>query len=122
MTGTSRTLEQQRAEFAWGCVADVTGDYVNLAKGAPALVMGNGLMQALAFWQSKSKEKYHARLREQVCRWLATRKLVSGGSYSTAMADLHSCDPAVYMRATEEALEILRWIRQLASAAQNAGN
>lgn len=42
-------LEQQRAAYAWNCVQNCSSDYVNLAKSAPALVMGNGLMQTLAF-------------------------------------------------------------------------
>ena len=60
------SLDQQRAAYAWQCVQNLPKDYDKLAKGAPALIMNNGLMQALAFYQDKGKTKegvmdrYHA--------------------------------------------------------------
>ncbi len=49
-----KTLDQIRAEYAWKCVQGVDDKYKNLAKGLPALVMSNGLMQTLAFLQGKA--------------------------------------------------------------------
>ena len=69
------SLDQQRAAYAWQCVQNVPNDYDKLAKAAPALIMNNGLMQALAFYQDKGKTKegvmdrYHA-LNVHLMRWL----------------------------------------------------
>jgi V/A-type H+-transporting ATPase subunit I len=55
---TSRlTLEQKRAAHAWSKagegVARHPTDYVNDAKGLPALIMNSGLMQVMAYLQGK---------------------------------------------------------------------
>ena len=46
------TLEQKRSQAAWAMAKDglalAAGEYTNLAKAAPALIMNNGLMQTLA--------------------------------------------------------------------------
>jgi CRISPR-associated protein Cmr5 len=85
--------------------------------------MGNGLMQTLAFFTSKGKP-YHLRLCEDICEWLTERFKIppenSGrrnlGSFGAVMAFLHASEPVQYRRATDEAMELLRWIRQFASA------
>jgi CRISPR-associated protein Cmr5 len=113
----SRSLDQQRAAYAWSCVeANCSRDYANLAKGAPALVMSNGLMQTLAFYQSKGAE--HQRLARHLCGWLEQRGLARSAAFRDVMKGLHGEGSAHYLRATEETLEILRWIRQFAAAVQ----
>lgn len=110
------SLDQERAAYAWQRVGDKPDDkYVKLAKGAPALVMSNGLMQTLAFYQSKPGD--HERLLGHIVGWLAKR-LGPGfpADFDGAMQKLHGADSDLYLRATEEALEILRWIRQFAAA------
>jgi len=118
------SLEQHRAYYAWQQVTDhVDKKYANLAKAAPSLVMGNGLMQTLAFFKSKG-ESHHLRLCEDICRWLMERFKIppekSGkkdlGSFGATMVFLHGSEPVQYRRATDEAMELLRWIRQFASA------
>lgn len=115
------TLEQQRAQFAWACAQEgvaVSGvDYRNLAKAAPALIMNNGLMQTLAFYQDKDKD-HHKALARHLRRWAMKR---AGGStadpgFQPMMQALLHATPAEYRRATDEALLILRWIRQFAAA------
>jgi CRISPR-associated protein Cmr5 len=117
-----KSLEQQRAEYAWGrvraCPKDQVERYATLAKGAPALVMGNGLMQALAFWQSR-KEDHAKRLVEDVHGRLviACRSFLAGSKdFESLMPKLQQCTSEQYMLATEECLETLRWIRQFADA------
>ncbi|BBA36062.1 CRISPR-associated Cmr5 family protein [Methylocaldum marinum] len=110
-----QTLEQQRAAFAWEKVQRCTSDYKNLAKGAPALIMNNGLMQALAFYQSKGKE-HHLSLNRHLCEWLRQRAIVGDASFAGTMAELHQAGSARYRLATEEALAVLKWIRQFAAA------
>ncbi len=119
---TMQTLDQERAAFAWQKVAEAKtklGDkrkfdnYTNLAKSAPALIMGNGLMATLAFFQQKSEESRV--LNGAICGWLVkSTAFIMGSEYATVMEGLHGADAAQYLHATEEALEILRWIRQFA--------
>ncbi|TVR58907.1 MAG: type III-B CRISPR module-associated protein Cmr5 [Candidatus Competibacteraceae bacterium] len=112
------SLDQQRAAYAWQCVQGCSGDYTNLAKAAPALIMNNGLMQALAFYQSKSKP-HHLALNKHLREWLKTRfpKQFAGGNYAEVMQGLFGCeDPHFYPQATDETLALLRWIRQFAAA------
>ncbi|GBC80339.1 MAG: type III-B CRISPR module-associated protein Cmr5 [Acidobacteriota bacterium] len=112
----TQSLEQKRAAFAWKVVKGQSTDYVNLAKAAPALVMGNGLMQTLAFFKSKGEEGHHADLLQHVLAWLSARNLVTKNSFSEAMDELANMSSEQYLAATEEALAILKWIRQLAAA------
>lgn len=109
------TLEQERAKYAWESVQGCSKDYTNLAKAAPALIMNNGLMQALAFYESKDKGQ-HDTLVRHLCTWLETQRLVSGADFATTMQDLYGANSPTYRRATEEALAILKWIRQFAAA------
>ena len=115
------TLEQQRAQFAWDCAKEGTAlagdDYRNLAKAAPALIMNNGLMQTLAFYQDKGKP-HHMALAGQLRRWIMKR---DGGNsqdpgFQPMMDVLLRAQPDQYRRATDEALLILRWVRQFAAA------
>ena len=116
------TLEQQRAQFAWDCAKEGTAlagdDYRNLAKAAPALIMNNGLMQTLAFYQDKGKP-HHMALAGQLRRWIM--KCAGGNNgqdpgFQPMMDELLRAQPDQYRRATDEALLILRWIRQFAAA------
>lgn len=111
-------LEQQRAAFAWRKVENETSDYANLAKSAPALIMSNGLMQTLAFFESKEKSYHHKALSEHVCSWLSEQGFSKSksGQFREVMEYLHGSQSEKYRRATEEALALLRWIRQFASA------
>ncbi len=115
------TLEQKRAQFAWGCAQSGVGaageKYRNLAKAAPAMIMNNGLMQTLAFLNSKN-ERHHQELGGHLRRWLSVR---TGGpdrdvGFEPAMKAMLDFDPDNYRQATDEALLILRWIRQFAAA------
>ena len=116
-----QTVDQERAAFAWRMVSQAAmandfAEYVNAAKGMPALVMGSGLMSSLAFF--KSKRGAGEIVAQHVTDWLA-RKLgwnETGLDFSGAMHRLTSGTSLEYMHATEEALEILRWIRHFAAA------
>ncbi len=114
-----RTLEQQRAEYAWKIVQEGCNDkYTSLAKGAPALIMANGLMQSLAFYESKGQD-HHKTLNRHILGWLYKQKLVKTEDFVTAMNDLHKTSSVNYRRATQEALDFLKWVRQFAPAAQS---
>jgi len=119
------SLDQKRARFAWEKVPRSDSEYTNLAKGAPALIMQSGLMPVLAFYNEKRKQPHHGALLEHICLWLQERfptqiprstfeevmKALMGNSQSNAAEHAQ-----FYRMATEEALSILRWIRQFAAA------
>jgi len=121
----AQTLDQQRAQYAWGCAtknAMVEG-YREMAKGAPALIMGNGLMPALAFYQSRtgSNQRPAELVLADVLGWLATRQIVPN-SFPAAMKAFFTSGSQDYMRATDEALAMLKWLRQFADAIESAGD
>ncbi|HUM95554.1 MAG TPA: type III-B CRISPR module-associated protein Cmr5 [Candidatus Competibacter sp.] len=109
------SLDQQRAAYAWQCVQNLPKDYDKLAKAAPALIMNNGLMQALAFYQSKGKA-HHLALNQHLCEWLRQRGIVQQAEFASVMAALHGADATTFRRATEETLALLKWVRQFAAA------
>jgi len=117
------TLDQERAGYAWEKARDAKkvlpekefDKYRNLAKGAPALVMGSGLMATMAFWQSRG-EAPAERLVADLLGWMADRRLVAGKQFAEAMAGMTKQSPANYLAATDEALALLRWLRQCADA------
>lgn len=127
----AQTLDQQRAQFAWDSVTQARkaikefSDYKNLAKSAPALIMGNGLMPAIAFYESK-KKPHTLFLENNVLAWLAIRFINDRAfqpvptDYKTAMEKLLKADPEFYMRATEETLAMLKWLRQFADAVEGS--
>lgn len=114
-----RTLDQDRAEYAYAWAQEYTNEYVNLVKGAPALIMANGLMQALAYYEGKSKEG--KRLVRQISKWLFKQKLSGGEDFSELMQSLYKGDAVKYMQATSETLEVLRWIKQFGAAVLASG-
>ncbi len=124
-------LDQRRAAYAWEKVQGCSKEYENLAKSAPALIMNNGLMQILAFFETKAKSKkskdYYKQFNEHICEWLGKQfqhidefpKNKGEFNFKAIMTALYQSEPLVYRQATEEALALLRWIRQFAPAVRN---
>jgi len=118
---STTSLDQKRAAYAWECaqnVPNVPNDYDKLAKAAPALIMNNGLMQALAYYQDKGKD-HHLALSKHVREWLKSRfsNRFTSSDYRDIMQGLFTTpDASFYRQATEETLALLRWIRQFAAA------
>ncbi len=114
------TIEQTRAAFAYQRVVAHASDasrakeYKAVAKGAPALVMSNGLIQSLLYLQDKGGAS--KALCEDVLQWLAKRSLVSSNNFSEQVRNLTGLDSEQYLRATQESIEMLKWIKQFASA------
>jgi CRISPR-associated protein Cmr5 len=119
------SLEQQRAQYAWERASKHRGvdGYREMVKSAPALVMGNGLMATLAYYQSRTstnKDPAQALLLD-VLGWLATRQGVPSELPGPAMKRFFRADKAQdVMRATDETLAMLRWLRQFADAVAEA--
>ncbi len=127
----AQTLDQQRAQFAWVAVNKAKRDlkefkdYKNLSKGAPALVMSNGLMAAIAFYQSRSKA-HATQLMNDMLGGLVLRFKDDPGfkplptDFRSAMERLQRVDSRFYMHATDETLAMLKWLRQFADAVDTA--
>ena len=88
------TLEQQRSQAAWAMaqegIALAASEYTNLAKAAPALIMNNGLMQTLAFYEDKGKANHKA-LAGHLRRWSMVR--ANGGDKDPGFAPLMNEPP-----------------------------
>ncbi|HLQ86503.1 MAG TPA: type III-B CRISPR module-associated protein Cmr5 [Salinisphaeraceae bacterium] len=118
------TLEQQRAAFAWRCARAQTAgnDYVNLAKGVPALIMNSGLIQVMAHLYAKGNKgnKQHGELEQHLRQWLASRfNDLPGNSFDAfAQALIEDTDPQRFQHITAEAMAWLRWLRQIAPAVE----
>ena len=126
----TQTLDQQRAALAWGYatagMAQHGKEYKGLAKGAPALIMNSGLMPTLAFYNGKGKAAQ--RLLDDLIRGLSQRlagqelRVGQGGQlFPKFMEMLQRGESRDYLRHTDEALELLKWIRQFVDAVAPAG-
>jgi len=117
------TLDQERAQYAWERANrnTVVEGYREMVKGAPALVMGNGLMATLAYYRSRtgSNERAAQLVLGDLLGWLAKRQIVPA-DFSTAMNAFFEAGAQDVMRATHEALAMLRWLRQFADAVKDA--
>jgi len=112
------TLEQLRAQDAWEKAAKGIQqhgkDYVNDAKGLPALIMNSGLMQVMAFLHQKGGR--HETLAMHLRDWLH-RQCGTPRDFEGFMEHLFTLqDPRRYQAITAEAFAWLRWLRQMASA------
>ena len=121
----TQTLDQKRAALAWGyataSMQQYGAKYKKLAKGAPALIMNSGLMPTLAFYQGKGREEQQ--LLDDLIRGLSQRlagqelKSGQGGQlFPKFMEMLQRGESRDYLRYTDEALELLKWIRQFVDA------
>ena len=128
----TQTLDQQRAALAWGYatagMAQHGKEYKGLAKGAPALIMNSGLMPTLAFYADKGTDK-SGRFDPDKPASALLEHLLSGLSgrlkptpqpkdFRGFMVHLQAMESATYLRYTEEALELLKWIRQFVAAVE----
>ncbi len=128
----AQTLDQKRAALAWVYAKEgmdeAADEYRNLAKGAPALIMNSGLMPTLAFYASKDKSKGAQALLDHLVRGFLARmdnqKADRGQGrqlFSPLMAKLQRGSSDDYLRYTQEALELLKWIRQFVDAVPATG-
>ncbi len=114
------TAEQKRAKHTWvkaqEGIAHYGKDYVNDAKGLPALIMNSGLMQVMAFLHGKGGR--HDLLGQHLRDWLHeqchTPKEFEG--FMQKLMDMS--DARQFQAITSEAFAWLRWLRQMAPACQ----
>ena len=117
------TLEQRRALDAWRRAAEGIDEhgkeYVNSAKGLPALIMNSGLMQVMAFLEQKGGR--HATLGDHLRRWLHERFPDLPVEFGPFMEKLRGAQPKVYQEVTAEAFAWLKWLRHMAAARGGEG-
>jgi CRISPR-associated protein Cmr5 len=113
----AQTLEQKRAQFAWDKaregIARHGKDYINDAKGLPALIMNSGLMQVMAFLHEKSGR--HETLAQHLRDWLH-KQCETPADFDGFMDALLKKEPRPFQNVTTEALAWLKWLRQIAPA------
>lgn len=112
-----QTMEQRRATDAWNKaeqgISKHGKDYVNDAKGLPALIMNSGLMQVMAFLHEKGGR--HELLASHLRDWLhQTHK--TPADFVRFMEYLLNAGPSEFQAITAEAFAWLRWMRQMAAA------
>jgi CRISPR-associated protein Cmr5 len=122
----AQTLDQKRAALAWGYATasrnlpgDASDKYRNLAKGAPALIMNSGLMPTLAFYKSKgpAEQQLLNDLMTGLLQRLAPQPVPR--DFMSFMAMLQKSESRDYLRYTDEALELLKWLRQFVDAVKS---
>jgi len=121
-----RTLEQERAHYAWTRVKAVNegdkgtaNDVAMYLKGMPAMVLSNGLGQSLAFMLSKAKGNQadaHYIVYDMIAEWLVDKRNVYGGSKAELMLAIIEGDRAIYQQAQGETWALLVWLKKFADA------
>ena len=118
----SRTIEQDRAKYALEQVTGFDGDkaeYSTLIKRLPAMILNNGLGQALAYLLAKNEgktgkdEKSSGTLYAQLQKWLLDMKVYSDGDL---LKLLMNGDRKQYIHAQHETLKLLTWMKKFAEA------
>lgn len=123
-----QTLEQQRAQAAWGFVQEAKGtlgdkqkEYGQLARSAPADIQSNGLGQTLAFLRSKGFDKggpksgdQHALLFQHISSWTMQRMGLKESNLLQWIIDKATSQE--YRRAANESMALLIWLKRFAEA------
>lgn len=119
----AQTLEQRRAQHALRQIKVLqnqnVGHYVSYVSAMPAVIVMNGLGQALAMQLAKAKgdlEDLHYRLYHQVASWLSEQLKEFKGQPDQVIENLMRLDQSVYLRAQAESLAYLSWLKQFARA------
>ena len=134
-----RTKEQKRTEFALEKISifykkisqEVPKDDANFLVGMPVIILTNGLGQSLAFLLSKKpneKEKSdkdkHMRTFRIIKEWLTHKdegiETLKGQKTDekSFLEQMSRLDQGVYLKAQEETLKLLSWLKRYARAFQ----
>ncbi len=113
-----RSLEQIRAKRAWDFINEVKGqsyqkDYRAYVRRAPALILSNGLGNALVFWKSKGGEAY-SKLYEHINRWFKERHPEEEDILVWIISD--NTSSLKVFKETREVLALLDWMKRFAEA------
>ncbi len=131
---TAQTLEQKRAKHALDQVKalqkEKPGNYLSYVNALPAVILMNGLGQALATERAASdaaSDKAHHRLAQHVSEWLLSPEAHT--RYAASISDEAKLDAAqrllgrivagdqdAYLWAQAEAIAYVTWLKKFANA------
>lgn len=123
-----KLLSQERGAYALKRVQDAGKDYdyARFCRDLPAMLLGNGLGQSLAFLASKAGErkereqKAAGRLYDDLSGWLVGKRgIYAGNDLIEAVMD---GDRQSYTAAHEEAVEFSGWLKRFADALIGKGD
>ena len=112
------TLAQQRSAFALEQLGYVTQDregFKKLVMGLPAMILGNGFGQTLAFLLAKGTDK-HIQAFAIITNWLRARQVLTGPDNFQVMLEISQLPQHTYLQAQDEALALLEWVKRYADA------
>lgn len=118
-----RSLEQERARYAWECIQEVKKEsdqlqknYNSYVKKAPTLIQANGLPNALAFYYNKWKkgEKAYELLYKHMANWDQLNRLTNNKDILQWILDDASSMEVFF--ASKEIMALLNWMKRFADA------
>lgn len=124
-----RSLEQERAKFAWERIAEVKQldggkqkDYRSYVRRLPSIILMSGLSNALAFY--KSKKGMHLEVYKHLNKWFHSEACPM--AEEVEKEDLltwliEEADSLQAFRATEETLFLLGWLKKFAESELEEG-
>jgi CRISPR-associated protein Cmr5 len=115
------TLAQERSLFALEELKKIgkVEKFDKLASSLPAMILQNGFGQALAFLLAKGsteKNVHHRQAFEIVALWLKKRGIITKAERDEVMQDISRLPQGDYLRAQEETLAVLEWLKRYANA------
>ena len=123
MKNRFKTTGQERAAIVFKHVKALERDteqaqrYGSLALAAPTLIRTAGLVQALAFYEAKGKQKeYYTTLVNNWTEELKGRKIIPENTKNLREYAASSCSLVEYMRLTREVLALSQWHRRFAQS------
>lgn len=119
------TKEQQRSAFALQKITTAWNNNVptqdaNFIVGSPTMIMTNGIAQAMAFFLSKGEDRC-TRVFTILKEWLSQEvtALPDNANNHQFLAQFANLEQNDYLRAQQEALALLQWLKRYARAFQN---
>ncbi|MEM2175639.1 MAG: type III-B CRISPR module-associated protein Cmr5 [Candidatus Bathyarchaeia archaeon] len=118
-----KTLEQERADYAWECIQDVKNEkdkqtrknYNSYVKNSLALIQAAGLGHTLAFYYNKKRknERAYELLYNHIDEWLKKRLTNNQDSLKWIIKGASSIK---VLQATREVIALLNWMKRFAEA------
>lgn len=115
-----RSLEQERAKYAWECINSVKGSddkikksYFSYVARASSLILTNGLGSALVFFSSKKEEAY-SMLYNHISNGIKNERGIP--KEEDILRWIENTSSIKVFHATKIALALLNWLKRFAEA------
>lgn len=118
-----RSLEQERARYAWGCIKKVKEgsdqlqkNYNSYVRRASTLIQANGLPNVLAFYYNKWKkgEKAYELLYNHIANWEPIKRM--RGNKELLLWVIEDASSMDVFQITKEIIALLNWMKRFAEA------